>query len=252
MVQRKRKFCPYRHTFVGILLLVFMGSVFVKGEVYAKAGGITPKLASKKQVSLKEGSSSRVKVSGKYIVKITYTRSNKLVAAVNKNGKITAKNAGTCKVKAEVSYRKKRGGKIYKKSLFVTVNVRHKTEKKLQSFIIRVNGKDFTAKVYDTKAGREFYAKLPKTVTMSELNGNEKYYYTDSAFTEGEKKIGIIKAGDLMLYGDNCLVLFYDTFRTSYEYTRIGYIENPAGLAEAVGKRNAKVTFLKVSTKNEG
>ena len=29
-----------------------------------------------------------------------------------------------------------------------------------------------------------------------------------------------------MLYGNNCLVVFYKSFDTSYSYTKIGHIEN--------------------------
>ena len=47
-----------------------------------------------------------------------------------------------------------------------------------------------------------------------------------------------------MLYGNNCLVLFYKSFSTEYSYTKIGYIENPSNLADAVCQRdNIIVSF---------
>ena len=35
-----------------------------------------------------------------------------------------------------------------------------------------------------------------------------------------------INAGDIMLYGNNCLVVFYKSFDTTYSYTKIGHIDN--------------------------
>ena len=47
---------------------------------------------------------------------------------------------------------------------------------------------------------------------MSELNGNEKYFYLESALPTVSEQVEEIHAGDLMLYGDDCLVLFYQSF----------------------------------------
>ena len=55
-----------------------------------------------------------------------------------------------------------------------------------------------------------------------------------------------IEAGDLMLYGSNCLVLFYGA-AGGYSYTRIGKLTTTDGLAKAVGNGAATVTFEKAT-----
>ena len=109
--------------------------------------------------------------------------------------------------------------------------------------VVKVGGKSFAAKVADTATGRAFMEKLPLTLSMNELNGNEKYIYGVSLPTDAhycEK----IEAGDLMLYDSNCLVLFYGA-AGGYSYTRIGKLTSTNGLAKAVGKSAATVTFEK-------
>ena len=83
---------------------------------------------------------------------------------------------------------------------------------------------------------------------MNELNGNEKYHYLDSSLPTNSYQPGTIHAGDLMLYGNNCVVLFYETFNSSYSYTRIGSIDDPSGLAAALGSGNVSVRFEKAET----
>ncbi|WP_369679215.1 cyclophilin-like fold protein [Siphonobacter sp. BAB-5385] len=54
---------------------------------------------------------------------------------------------------------------------------------------------------------------------------------------------GIIQMGDLMLYGSYTLVLFYEYFRTSYAYTRLGKIDHPAALAAALESGDISISF---------
>ena len=109
---------------------------------------------------------------------------------------------------------------------------------------IIVGSKTFTATLADSETGEAFAALLPLTVTMNELNGNEKYHYLSSSLPTAAYQPGTIHAGDLMLYGNNCVVLFYETFNSSYSYTPIGSIDNPSGLAAALGSGNVSVQFV--------
>ena len=108
---------------------------------------------------------------------------------------------------------------------------------------ITVNGTEFTAGFSDTKAAEEFKAMLPLKLDMSELNGNEKYFYLDDRLTANSENVGQINSGDIMLYGSNCIVLFYESFSTPYSYTRIGRLDDPSGLKSAVGKGSVTVEF---------
>lgn len=110
---------------------------------------------------------------------------------------------------------------------------------------INIGSSTFTAELYDNESAKAFIDILPVTLQMSELNGNEKYYYFDETFPTNTQSVGYINAGDLMLYENDCIVLFYDSFSTSYRYTPLGHIDNPEGLAEAVGSGNVTVTFTK-------
>lgn len=108
---------------------------------------------------------------------------------------------------------------------------------------VTVGGKTFTATLADNETANAFKALLPLTLNMSELNGNEKYHYLSNSLPTNQSNPGTIHAGDIMLYGSSCVVLFYKTFNTSYRYTTIGHIDDPAGLANAVGSGNTTVTF---------
>jgi len=116
--------------------------------------------------------------------------------------------------------------------------------KKMMTMNITVGDTRFTATLEDNETAKAFVKQLPLTVDMSELNGNEKYNYLSSNLSADTSSCpGNINEGDLMLYGNNCLVLFYKTFNTSYSYVKLGHIDNTTGLAKAIGSGNVKVTF---------
>lgn len=109
---------------------------------------------------------------------------------------------------------------------------------------LTVGGQTFTVTLTDNESAHQLVSLLPLTLNMSELNGNEKYFYLDSELPTDPYQPGQINAGDLMLYGNNCLVLFYESFSSGYSYTRLGCVDDPAGLAEVLGTGDVEVTLL--------
>ncbi len=108
---------------------------------------------------------------------------------------------------------------------------------------ITVNNITFTATLQDNETAKSFKELLPLILDMTELNNNEKYGTLPNNLPIHPNNPGTIRNGDLMLYGSNTLVLFYKTFSTSYLYTKIGKIDNPNGLKNALGSSNASVKF---------
>lgn len=112
-----------------------------------------------------------------------------------------------------------------------------------QTMRIEIGNQTFTATLADNETAAAFLALLPMTVTMNELNGNEKYCNLASDLPTASYRPGTIRSGDIMLYGSDCVVLFYETFSSSYSYTRIGQVDDPTGLVAAVGTGRVTVTF---------
>jgi hypothetical protein len=113
---------------------------------------------------------------------------------------------------------------------------------------IKIGEQTFHATLLDNATVTAFKARLPLTISMSELNGNEKLYNFPSSLPTNASNPRTINTGDLMIYSSNVLVLFYKSFPTSYSYTRLGKIVDPVGLeaalaASASGAGNVTVTF---------
>lgn len=108
---------------------------------------------------------------------------------------------------------------------------------------MEVGGQTFTVTLLDNPTTRALLERLPMTVSMAELNGNEKYYYLPESLPTNSQRPGNIHAGDLMLYGSDCLVLFYESFSSGYSYTRLGSVDDPSSLSAALGRGSVEVFF---------
>ena len=108
-----------------------------------------------------------------------------------------------------------------------------------------VGERRFAVTLTENAAAHAFAAQLPLTLDMSELNGNEKHADLPKPLPANASRPGTIRNGDLMLYGADTLVVFYLTFQSSYWYTRLGRVDDPSDLAQALGPRGVRVLFSK-------
>lgn len=118
-----------------------------------------------------------------------------------------------------------------------------KTEGEEKQMVIEVNGQQFSTVLYENETAEALKNLLPMTLNMDEMNGNEKYYYLDGSLPTDSENVGTIQNGDIMLYGSDCLVLFFDTFDTSYSYTKIGHMEDADTFADTLTSGTVEVTF---------
>ena len=102
-----------------------------------------------------------------------------------------------------------------------------------------INDKEYTINLEDNSTAKKLFELTPLEVTMEELNGNEKYIYLSDSFPVDPYKPGHVEQGDVMLFDNACLVIFYKSFDTPYSYTKIGHIDNLPDL----GKESIKVKF---------
>ena len=108
---------------------------------------------------------------------------------------------------------------------------------------IKIGSRTFTATLFENATANAIKAMLPLTLEMDEMNGNEKKYDFTTPLPTDPHDPKRINSGDLMLWGKNTLVLFYKTFPTQYSYTKVGRVDDPAGLDAALGSGDVSVTF---------
>lgn len=123
-----------------------------------------------------------------------------------------------------------------------TVQSSNVTDKDAEMRIsLTIGDASFTVQLEDNETSAAFVERLPMTITMDEMHGNEKYFYLDASFPTASAVPDRIEAGDVMLYGSDCLVVFYESFSTTYSYTPIGHITDTSGLKDALGSGSVSV-----------
>ena len=99
-------------------------------------------------------------------------------------------------------------------------------KEEVSSVKVIINEKEYILNLEDNETVDKFLELLPSDFNMTELNGNEKYVNLDTTLPTDSMYPKHINAGDVMLYGNNCIVVFYKSFDSKYSYTKIGHIPN--------------------------
>ena len=124
-----------------------------------------------------------------------------------------------------------------------TTSYENNGEIKNMNVFLLINDNKYKVEIEDNSTTKELIKHLPLELDSKELNGNEKYNYLDFSLPTNSYHPEEIKTGDIMLYNDNCLVLFYDTFKTSYSYTKIGHVDID-NIKELVGTDSIKIKII--------
>lgn len=108
---------------------------------------------------------------------------------------------------------------------------------------VQVGDEVFSAVLEENKAAAAFEEMLedgPIVLQMREYSGFEKVGNLGTSLPASNKQT-TTKAGDIVLYNGNQIVIFYGS--NSWSYTRLGHIDNLTGWEEALGSGDVTVTF---------
>jgi hypothetical protein len=101
----------------------------------------------------------------------------------------------------------------------------------------------FPATLEENETAAAFRALLPLTLDMHDVNENEKAFDLTARLPSADTAPRAIRAGDIMLWSSRTVVVFYQSFSTSYRYTWIGRVDEPKGLVAVLGAGDVIVKF---------
>ena len=108
---------------------------------------------------------------------------------------------------------------------------------------VQIGDSVFTATLENNAATEAFVETMqsaPLVVQMRDYGGFEKVGALGMEFPADDRRI-TTQAGDIVLYGDDQIVVFYGS--NTWSYTILGRIDDLDGWEDALGDGDATVTF---------
>lgn len=124
-------------------------------------------------------------------------------------------------------------------------DISEQEEPSMNQITLTFNGHTYPATLEDNASAQSFAQMIldnggAMTVHMNEYGGWEKVGSLGRTLPSSDVQI-TTAPGDFVLYSSDQIVLFYGS--NSWAYTRLGHIDDPSGLKEALGGGDVDVTF---------
>jgi hypothetical protein len=178
---------------------------------------------NKTKVTIHVGESYKLKFKGTK-KKVTWKSSKKSVVTVNKKGVVTGKKAGKSIITAKVGKKKLK----CKVTVIVKANKSKKNngdiEMMSKQIVTTIDGKEVSVTWKDNdsvKALKELLKDKSIVIKMSKYGGFEQVGSIGKTLPNNDKNI-TTRPGDIVLYSDNQIVIFYGS--NTWDYTRLGTI----------------------------
>lgn len=112
---------------------------------------------------------------------------------------------------------------------------------------VSIGSKIYSVTAEDNYAAKAFFGRAPFSLTMSEWAENSEYYarLSEKINADGIKSPSAFEAGDIAIYKNVSLVIFYDDTKNTAGYAKIGHIAEALGLKDVLKDANGKVVFLR-------
>ncbi len=225
------------------LLMALLMFAFLSSCTFSQASA--PQL-NKQAISIEKGKSYKLKLKGADSGKVKWISKNKNIATV-KNGKVTARQAGSTKIIAKYK------GKKYSckvKVMDSTITQPQIDEVQTSDLVLTVDGIKLDVEWENNKSVEALKSLAPLTINTQQYGGFEQVGDIGSSLPQDDSNI-TTQAGDIVLYSSNSISIFYDS--NTWSYTRLGKItgKTQAELKELLGKDRVTVSITRAENKEK-
>ena len=88
---------------------------------------------------------------------------------------------------------------------------------------INISGNEYNVTLEENDTAQLLASSLPQEFQMRDKDRNKKYIYLSYKLPAKPEKVKRLEKGDVVLSGNDCLILVYNSFDTEESFTKIGH-----------------------------